>query len=53
MSATAAPAAPRKDVVETPFRRFVSEFCESKVAMFGLIVFTIIAVIAILWFWKS
>ncbi|MBR0648474.1 ABC transporter permease [Roseomonas terrae] len=47
----ATPAAPRKDKVETPFRRFVSEFAESKVAMFGLIVFSIIALIAILAPW--
>lgn len=43
----AAPAAPRKDKVETPFRRFVSEFAESKIALGGLIVFTIIALVAI------
>ncbi len=41
------PAAPRKDTVETPLRRFVAEFAESKIAMFGLVVFTIIALIAI------
>ena len=41
------PAAPRKDTVETPLRRFVAEFAESKLAMFGLVVFTIIALIAI------
>ncbi len=46
-----APAAPRQEKVETPFRRFVSEFCESKVALFGLVVFAIIAVIAILAPW--
>jgi peptide/nickel transport system permease protein len=33
--------------VETPFRRFVSEFCESKVAVGGAIVFAAIALIAI------
>jgi peptide/nickel transport system permease protein len=38
-------AAPAK--VETPFRRFVSEFCESKVAVFGALVFFAIALIAI------
>ncbi len=43
----AAPAAPRNDKVETPFRRFVSEFAESKIALGGLIVFTIIALVAI------
>ena len=37
-------AAPAK--VETPFRRFVSEFCESKVAVFGALVFFVIALIA-------
>ncbi|MBW6401183.1 ABC transporter permease [Roseomonas sp. HJA6] len=47
----AAPAAPRKDKVETPFRRFVSEFAESKVALLGLVVFAIIAIIAILAPW--
>ncbi|MDQ1081294.1 ABC transporter permease [Pseudoroseomonas cervicalis] len=45
---TATPAAPAKaPKVETPFRRFVSEFCESKLALGGLIVFAIIALIAI------
>jgi peptide/nickel transport system permease protein len=34
--------------VETPFRRFVSEFAESKLALFGLLVFVGIALIAIL-----
>jgi len=43
----AAPAAPKKDRVETPFRRFVSEFAESKVAVGGLVVFTAIALVAI------
>ncbi len=42
------PVLPAKDKVETPFQRFVSEFAESKLAMFGLVVFTIIAVVAIL-----
>jgi peptide/nickel transport system permease protein len=47
-TAGAAPAAPQAaERVETPFRRFVSEFCESKLAVFGLAVFTIIALIAI------
>ncbi|MDB5378933.1 MAG: transporter permease [Rubritepida sp.] len=36
---------------ETPFRRFVSEFFASKIATSGLIVFTIIAVLAILAPW--
>ena len=46
----AAPPA-KKDRVETPFQRFVSEFVESKVALFGLVVFAIIAAIAILAPW--
>jgi peptide/nickel transport system permease protein len=33
--------------VETPFRRFVSEFAASRLALFGLVVFTIIALVAI------
>ncbi|NMJ43198.1 ABC transporter permease [Roseomonas sp. JC162] len=49
----AAPAAPRKDKVETPFRRFVSEFAESKIALGGLIVFTIIALVAIFAPWLA
>jgi peptide/nickel transport system permease protein len=49
MSATsAAPAAARPTAkVETPFRRFVSEFAESRIALFGLVVFTIIVLVAI------
>jgi peptide/nickel transport system permease protein len=47
----AAPAAPGKDRVETPLRRFVSEFCESKVAVGGLVVFTVIALMAIFASW--
>ena len=43
-------AAP-KDRVETPFRRFVSEFCESKTALLGLGVFTIIVLLAVLAPW--
>ena len=42
MSAVA--TAPRE---ETPFRRFVSEFAESKLALVGLVVFVIIALLAI------
>lgn len=41
------PAAPHQDKVETPFRRFVSEFCESRIALGGLVVITIIALVAI------
>lgn len=47
---TPAPAPPR---VETPFRRFVSEFCESKVALGALLVFTLIALAAIFAPWIS
>jgi peptide/nickel transport system permease protein len=43
MSTTAAPT-PR---VETPFRRFVSEFAESRIAMGGFIVFVLIALGAV------
>lgn len=43
----AAPAPSQAPKVETPFRRLVSEFAESKLALFGLIVFTILALIAI------
>lgn len=45
--AAAAPAAKE----ETPFRRFVSEFFASKIATGGLIVFAIIALLAILAPW--
>ncbi|WP_372619918.1 ABC transporter permease [Falsiroseomonas sp.] len=40
--------AAERERVETPFQRFVSEFAESRLAMLGLIVFSIIAVVAIL-----
>ena len=33
--------------VETPFRRFISEFAESKLALLGLAVFTLVALTAI------
>jgi len=42
------PVAPKKDKVETPFQRFASEFAESKIALFGLAVFAIIVVVAVL-----
>lgn len=42
-----AAAAAERERVETPFRRFVSEFAESKLALFGLAVFTCIALVAI------
>ena len=50
-AAPAAPALPPK--VETPFRRFVSEFAESKIALGGLIVFVLIALVAIFAPWIS
>jgi peptide/nickel transport system permease protein len=34
--------------VETPFRRFISEFAESKIALFGLFVFVSMVLIALL-----
>jgi peptide/nickel transport system permease protein len=43
----AASVAPRQEGVETPFRRFVSEFVESRIALGGLVVFVAIALIAI------
>jgi len=46
----AAPApvpAPSRERIETPFRRFVSEFAESKLALFGLAVFALIALTAV------
>ncbi len=48
MSTTTAPIAPRE---ETPFQRFVSEFAASKLALVGLAVFTIIALLAIFASW--
>ena len=42
----AAPVAPPAKV-ETPFRRLAAEFAESKVALFGLVVFALIVLIAI------
>lgn len=44
MSTTALPHIPRE---ETPFRRFVSEFAASRIAVGGLIVFVLIALAAI------
>ena len=43
--ATAVPPVPK---VETPFRRFVSEFVESRLALCGLVVFCSIVLIAVL-----
>ncbi len=45
MSATTATPTPAKE--ETPFRRFVSEFAASKIALGGFIVFAIIVVLAV------
>lgn len=54
MSTTTLPAAPAAaPKVETPFRRFVSEFAESKIALGGLIVFVLIALVAIFAPWIS
>jgi peptide/nickel transport system permease protein len=49
MSATTAATAPaaKAPKVETPFRRMVSEFCESKTAVLGLVVFAFIVLIAL------
>jgi peptide/nickel transport system permease protein len=45
----AAPLAERREApVETPFRRFVSDFAESKLALVGLAVFTAILLLAVL-----
>jgi peptide/nickel transport system permease protein len=49
----ATPEAPPQVRIETPFRRFVSEFCESRIALGGLVVITIIALVAILAPWIS
>ena len=51
MSDVTALAEPLIAKEETPFRRFVSEFFASKIAVGGLLVFTIIAVLAILAPW--
>jgi peptide/nickel transport system permease protein len=44
-TAPAAPAAPPKE--ETPFRRFVSQFVEDKVAVAGLALFSLIVLLAL------
>ena len=50
--APAAPAlAPQPPRVETPFRRFVSEFASSRLALAGLVVFALIVLIAVLAPW--
>jgi len=46
MSGTSLPSVPER--VETPFQRFVSEFCESRLALAGLGMFVVIALLAIL-----
>ena len=51
MSTTTIAAVPPAPRVETPLQRFVSEFCASRIAMLGLVVFTIIVVIAVLAPW--
>ena len=48
-----APVPARQVKVETPFRRFVSEFVESKLALAGLAVFVTIALVAIFAPWIS
>ena len=40
-------ALPSRDRVETPFRRFVSEFADSKLAMGGFVVMVLIILAAI------
>jgi peptide/nickel transport system permease protein len=50
-AAIPAPALPAK--IETPFRRFVADFCESKVAVGGLAVFAIVFAAAMLCAWIS
>jgi peptide/nickel transport system permease protein len=45
------PAAAREAAVETPLRRLASDFAESRVALFGLAVFVLIALAAILAPW--
>ncbi|MDJ0389717.1 ABC transporter permease [Roseomonas sp. E05] len=52
-SAAPAPASAPAPKVETPFRRFVSEFAESKLALFGLIVIVLIALIALFAPWLA
>ena len=48
-----APAGAAAAKVETPFRRFASDFCESRLATAGLIVFLIIAFIALFAPWLA
>ena len=51
MTDVTAPTIPPK--VETPFRRFVADFCESRIAVAGLVAFAIIFVAAMLCAWIS
>ncbi|MDN3567090.1 ABC transporter permease [Paeniroseomonas aquatica] len=51
MSTTTIAAAPPVPRVETPLQRFVSEFCASRLALLGLLIFTFIVVIAVLAPW--
>ena len=46
-SAQAAPAAPAPPRVETPLRRFLSEFAASRLALAGLLVFALIVLVAV------
>jgi peptide/nickel transport system permease protein len=46
-SAPSAPAVPAPPRVETPFRRFVSEFAASRLALAGLLVFGLIVLVAV------
>ena len=48
MSSTVLPASAVAPRVETPFRRFASEFAASRLALSGLVVFAIIVLVAIL-----
>ncbi|MFZ4408930.1 MAG: ABC transporter permease [Paracraurococcus sp.] len=48
MSSTVLPAPAVAPRVETPFRRFASEFAASRLALSGLVVFAIIVLVAIL-----
>jgi peptide/nickel transport system permease protein len=51
MSSTAIGSAAPAPKVETPFRRFVSEFAASRIALLGLVVFLAIVAIAVLAPW--
>jgi peptide/nickel transport system permease protein len=51
MTDAAMPALPPK--IETPFRRFVADFCESRIAVVGLVAFAVIFVAALLCGWIS